>query len=345
MQTILVPKQRGTSSMNGETRPAGQPLTKLTAAVPDSRPASTYVTRFRTDVNPPKTKFAQVAQIRRQNLCQNRWYDARPEGDLPMTLADGDRHHPKRRLHHIFARDGRAVIVAMDGARSGPARGLENPRQAVRNVVAGGADAILTTPGMAKATADQLHGQGLIIGLDADDDTSDYGVEAALRAGADAVELKVFPGNPHQSKIDHLRRLSARCDQWNVPLLGEPIPVSFQDTSAHTLANIAQASRIGAEIGCDFLKVHYAGTVAQYASEVIAPLAIPVLCLGGPAKPDPRDALQLCFDAIAAGASGIVFGRNIVTADRPDRMCSALGAIVHGGATVDQALKELAVPH
>jgi len=262
-----------------------------------------------------------------------------------MALADGDRHHPKRRLHHIFARDGRAVIVAMDGARSGPARGLENPRQAVRNVVAGGADAILTTPGMAKATADQLHGQGLIIGLDADDDTSDYGVEAAIRAGADAVELKVFPGNPHLSKVDHLRRLAARCDQWNMPLLGEPIPVSFQDTSAHTLANIAQASRIGAEIGCDFLKVHYAGPVAEYASEVIGPLSIPVLCLGGPTKADPRDALQLCFDAIAAGARGIVFGRNIVTADRPDRMCAALGAIVHAGATVEQALKELAVPH
>ena len=31
----------------------------------------------------------------------------------------------------------------------------------------------------------------------------------AIRAGADAVELKVFPGNPHLSKVDHLRRLAA----------------------------------------------------------------------------------------------------------------------------------------
>ncbi len=261
-----------------------------------------------------------------------------------MTLADGDRHHPKRRLHHVLARDGRAVIVAMDGARSGPARGLENPRQAVRNVVAGGVDAILTTPGMAKATADQLHGIGLIIGLDAEDDSADYGVEAAIRLGADAVELKVFPGNPDDTKLAHLRRLAARCDAWGVPLLGEPIPVSFQDVGAHTLDNVAQASRIGAEIGCDLLKVHFVGPVERYAAEVIAPLSVPVLCLGGPAKSDPRDALQLCFDAIAAGASGVVFGRNIVTADRPDRMCAALGAIVHGGANVEQALRELAVP-
>lgn len=261
-----------------------------------------------------------------------------------MTTAENDRSYFKRRLHHIFARDGRALIVAMDGSRNGPAIGLENPRQAVRNVVAGGADAILTTPGMAKATADQLHGRGLIIGLDAEDDSSDYGVEAAIRAGADAVELKVFPGNLHDNKLADLRRLAARCDQWNMPLLGEPIPISFQDTSAHTLENIAQAARIAAEIGCDFLKVHYAGPVGRYGSEVVGPLSVPLLCLGGPAKADPRDALQLCFDAIQAGAQGIVFGRNIVTAERPDRMCAALSAIIHGGATVDQALREL-TPH
>ena len=120
--------------------------------------------------------------------------------------ANHDLHFPKRRLQHVFAKDGRALIVAMDGARNGPAKGLENPRQAVRNVVAGGADAILTTPGMAKATADQLRGRGLIIGLDAEDDTSDYGVEASLRFGADAVELKVFPGNPDDTKLADLRR-------------------------------------------------------------------------------------------------------------------------------------------
>lgn len=272
---------------------------------------------------------------------------------LPMTRtvsghahdANHDLHFPKRRLQHVFAKDGRALIVAMDGARNGPAKGLENPRQAVRNVVAGGADAILTTPGMAKATADQLRGRGLIIGLDAEDDTSDYGVEASLRFGADAVELKVFPGNPDDTKLADLRRLAARCDKWGMPLLGEPIPVSFLDTSAHTLANIAQASRIAAEIGCDFLKVHYAGPVDAYATQVLGPLSIPLLCLGGPSKPDPRDALQLCFDAIQAGASGIVFGRNIVCAEDPARMCEALAEIIHGGATVDQAIKHLSTHH
>jgi class I fructose-bisphosphate aldolase/fructose-bisphosphate aldolase/2-amino-3,7-dideoxy-D-threo-hept-6-ulosonate synthase len=249
--------------------------------------------------------------------------------------------YAKRRMHHIFAADGRALVVAMDGARHGPAKGLHDPVRAVRLVVEGGADAILTTYGMARATADVLRGRGLIIGLDSEDAIADYGVEHALRFGADAVELKVFPGNPTDTKLADLRRLAAKCAEWGLPLLAEPIPVSFQETAAHTVENVAKAARIGAECGADFLKVHFVSPVEDYARQVIGATYVPVLCLGGPAKADPHDALQACADALQAGARGIVFGRNIVTADRPDRMCAALGEIIHGGASVDAAAKQL----
>ena len=249
----------------------------------------------------------------------------------------------KRRLHHIFAADGKALVVAMDGARRGNARGLGDPVAAVRRVVAGGADAILTTPGMAKATYGALGGRGLIVGLD------EYpraamatdGVEAALRLGADAVELKVFPGNPTDTKMEELRQIAARCDDWGMPLLGEPIPVSFQDMAAHTVENVANAARAAAEAGADFVKVHFVGDPEEYGQSVVSRCYVPVLCLGGPAKDDPVDALRACEGAIRAGAKGIVFGRNIVTAERPDRMCAALGEIIHGGAKAEQAAKEL----
>jgi len=249
----------------------------------------------------------------------------------------------KRRQHHIFARDGRAVVVAMDGARNGPSRGLENAAEAVARVVDGGVDAILTTYGMARAVAEALGGTGLILALDSEGPISDYGVEQAVRFGADAVELKVFPGNPQESKVADLRRLAARCAEWGMPLLAEPIPVSFQDTSAHTLPNVAKGARIAAETGADFVKVHYVGPVGEYR-QVTESCYVPVLCLGGPAKDDPREALQLAADAIEAGAKGIVFGRNIVTHPRPDRMAAALGEIIHGGATVEAATRSLLVP-
>ncbi|MGH2351107.1 MAG: class I fructose-bisphosphate aldolase [Chloroflexota bacterium] len=256
------------------------------------------------------------------------------------AVAEGPRY-AKRRLHHVFAPDGKALVVAMDGARNGPAKGLQDAVKAVRAVVDGGADAILTTFGMARATADALRGQGLIIGMDSEDDSSDFGVEFALRLGADAVELKVFPGSPKESKVAQLRRLAARCAEWGMPLLAEPIPVSFQDTAAHTIENVAKAARTGAEAGADFLKVHFVPPVAAYADQVIGTNYLPVLCLGGPAKDDPIDALRACSDAMQAGARGIVFGRNIVTNPRPDRMCAALGEVIHGGASVEAAAKEL----
>jgi len=249
----------------------------------------------------------------------------------------------KRRLHHIFAPDGRAVIVAMDGARNGPGRGLERAPEAVARVVSGGVDAILTTFGMARAVASALGDTGLIMALDSEGPIADYGVEQALRYGADAVELKVFPGNPQETKLADLRRLAARCSEWGMPLLGEPIPVSFQDTAAHTVDNVAKAARIAAEAGCDFVKVHYAGPVDAYR-KVTDSCYVPVLVLGGPAKDDPRDALQMAADALEAGARGVVFGRNIVTHPRPDRMAAALGELVHGGASVDAAARSLNPP-
>ncbi|HEX2034267.1 MAG TPA: fructose-bisphosphate aldolase [Chloroflexota bacterium] len=261
----------------------------------------------------------------------------------PTASAAGQERprYAKRRLHHIFAADGKALVVAMDGARNGPAPGLHDPLKAVRLVVEGGADAILTTYGMARATADVLQGRGLIMALDSDDPIADYGVEHAIRFGADAVELKVFPGNPQETKLADLRRLAARCAEWGMPLLAEPIPVSFQDTAAHTIENVAKAARIGAECGADFLKVHYAPPQEQYAEQVIGSCYVPVLCLGGPAKADPLDALRACYEAMQAGARGIVFGRNIITNPRPDRMCAALAEIIHGGASVEAAAKHL----
>ncbi len=275
---------------------------------------------------------------------------AAPAAQAALSEADdaagvgGARELPryaKRRMHHVFAPDGKALVVAMDGARNGPAKGLHDPVRAVRRVVEGGADAILTTYGMARATADALRGRGLIMALDSEDKIADYGVEHAVRFGADAVELKVFPGNPNDTKLADLRRLAAKCAEWGMPLLAEPIPVSFQETSAHTLENVAKVARIGAECGADFLKVHFVGPSEAYAQQVTAACYVPVLCLGGPAKDDPVDALRACAGAMEAGAKGIVFGRNIITHERPDRMCAALAEIIHGGASVEAAAKQL----
>ena len=72
-----------------------------------------------------------------------------------------------RRLNHIFQPDGKALIVALDhGLIDGPAKGLENPAPVLAQIVAGGADAILTSYGVATRFARELAPLGLILRLD-----------------------------------------------------------------------------------------------------------------------------------------------------------------------------------
>ena len=76
-------------------------------------------------------------------------------------------HSKAHRMRRVFASDGRALIVAMDHAGyMGPVGGLIEPVATVRAVVAGGADAVMTTLGTAKRIASALDGRGLILSVD-----------------------------------------------------------------------------------------------------------------------------------------------------------------------------------
>ncbi|HBT16913.1 MAG TPA: fructose-bisphosphate aldolase, partial [Firmicutes bacterium] len=69
------------------------------------------------------------------------------------------------RMKRIFKDDNKAVISALDfGAFVGTVKGIEKPRSIVKKIVDGGADALLMTPGFAKATHDLFAGKaGLIM--------------------------------------------------------------------------------------------------------------------------------------------------------------------------------------
>jgi class I fructose-bisphosphate aldolase/fructose-bisphosphate aldolase/2-amino-3,7-dideoxy-D-threo-hept-6-ulosonate synthase len=263
-----------------------------------------------------------------------------PRLSVLSEASGGARDQPrweKRRMHHVFAADGRAVVVAMDHCITwGAVPGLIDAKDAVRKVTAGGADAVMTTIGMGRAVRDEIGGAGSIVVLDSERSVVRYGVDAALRFGADAVELKVFPGSPADDKLGELRELAAMADAHGLPLMAEAIPVSFTDVQAHTVKNIADAARICAEAGADFIKVPFAGTAQEYRA-VIEAAFVPILVLSGAPRADPIDALRLAADAMDAGARGVVFGRNVFQADEPTRIVAALCQVVHSGASVESA--------
>ncbi|MGI9621304.1 MAG: class I fructose-bisphosphate aldolase [Acidimicrobiales bacterium] len=251
-----------------------------------------------------------------------------------------------RRLNHIFGPDGRAVIVALDhGLIDGPCPGFEQPGATIDAVLKGGADAILTSVGVASAFAEPLSRAGLIIRSDgAETNLGDpssgslgqfFGPEEALRLGADALVVTAMPGSDKEARtLENLAHTVAEAHAWGLPVLGEMVPGGFNSgPESRGSEAVALAARLGAELGADFIKAPYCSGYETVTGSTF----VPVVILGG-AKGDERDMLQNIHDAIRAGASGVAIGRNVFQCDDPTAMTRAIVALVHDDVSVDEAL-------
>ena len=66
------------------------------------------------------------------------------------------------------------------------------------------------------------------------------------------------------------------------------------------------------------------------------------MILGGAKRGKEADMLKDIKAAVDAGANGVAIGRNIFQADDPIAMTRAISAILHQGASVEEALSILA---
>ncbi len=254
----------------------------------------------------------------------------------------------RRRMQRIFRENGRSLIVAMDhGSFMNVLPHSADPGRILDEVREGGADAVLTTMGIASTFADRFGRMSLIMRVDGAGSNLDnsmvfeqrYTVEDALRLGADAVAAMGFPGVNQGQTLHNLARIAGQCIAWNMPLLAEMMPGGF-DKSVHTPDNITLASRIGAEVGADIIKTLYTGDVPSFSSLTSGVFA-PVVVLGGSKQESDADLLTMVHDAIKGGASGVAVGRNVWRHANTRGIVRALARIIHEDATVDQALTEL----
>ena len=256
------------------------------------------------------------------------------------------------RLNHIFRDNGKTLIVAMDhAALFGLMDGLENPGEVIRKVRSGGADAILTSFGVSKQFVEEIGDMGLILRVDGGISSLGkergplhlvYQVQDALRLGADAVGTMGMPGSQFESQMmPYLSQLISQCTEWNMPVMAEMLPGGFENPKElWTPAYVADACRIGAELGVDFIKTTYSGDVESFA-RIVEQIYVPIVVLGGTKSDDPRDLLVQIHGAMQAGACGAACGRNIYQYHDPAKMVQAVAAIIHDGATVDAALELL----
>ena len=252
------------------------------------------------------------------------------------------------RMERIIDRNtSRTVIVPMDhGVSSGPIYGITDLRDAIEQVVRGGANAIVEHKGMVGA-GHRRSGKdvGLIIHLSASTSLSPYPntktlvctVEEALRLGADAVSIHVNIGDEMERQmLSDFGMVSSRAREWGIPLLAMIYPRGEKIANEYDPDVLKHAARLGAELGADIVKISYSGSVESFR-EVIAGCRVPVVIAGGEKMESDKQILEMVRGSIDAGGSGVSIGRNIFQHQDPTRMVGAISMIVHEEATVEQA--------
>lgn len=256
------------------------------------------------------------------------------------------------RLERIINRcTGKTVIVPMDhGVTVGPIEGLADMKQAIGNVVAGGANAIIVHKGIVKAGHRQS-GQdvGLIVHISGSTSMSPdpsnkvpvCTVEEAIKLGADGVSIHVNLGSPNDgSMLENFGEVSRKCMEWGMPLVAMLYPRGKKIESEFDVKFVKHAARVGAEIGADIVKVNYTGSIRSF-EEVVAGCPVPVVIAGGEKMESETDILTMVESAMKAGAAGVSIGRNAFQHATPTRMVAAISRIVHDGVSTKDAVRLL----
>jgi DhnA family fructose-bisphosphate aldolase class Ia len=245
---------------------------------------------------------------------------------------------------------GRAVCIAMDhGMFDGPIAGMEDLPATARRVNPV-VDAVLLSPGMMRHCAEIFAGSRRPLalvrlnfntiycfhwGYRQARSTACYQVEEALREGMDIplVSLTLHTGDEARdaANVEIFSTLTNRAHALGLPVLGEYFPAGHLDLSPEQLhEEVLIGCRIIAELGADAVKTFY----TQDFAKVTATCPVPVFGLGAEKLPTQREALNLAAAEIAAGARGVVFGRNAIQVPDPHSFQAALCDVVRNGEAV-----------
>jgi fructose-bisphosphate aldolase, class I len=265
----------------------------------------------------------------------------------------------KPSVQKLLCPDGKALYVAMDHARdSGPLPGLEHPQEVIEQVIASGADGIMTTYGMAKQYGHLMAGRiRLVVRLDGWSSAYReqwtmytgwqklFSVEAAVRLGADAVICNYFLGAAGESaSLLVLGQCAEEADRLGVPLVVESVPCPGPNlTDPNDAQHLAVAARIAVEHGADMIKTFYNGDSETFR-HVIDTCPVPLLVAGGPMMNTALKILQVVHGGMQAGAKGIFFGKNIWRSPDPSAMVRAMLAVIHANVPPEIAVQEFAAP-
>jgi class I fructose-bisphosphate aldolase len=265
----------------------------------------------------------------------------------------------KARLHRILFRhglgNGTALFLPYDQGlehgprdfRANPAAG--DPRYIIRLATDGGFNGIAVQIGMAEKFFWDFAGEvPLILKLngktDLPPDTEALSplhasVEDAVRLGADAVGYTLYVGTPAaESDFTQLRRVREDAHRLGMPLVvwayprGSAVDAKGGKDSFYA---VDYAARTASEVGADVVKVNFphpdkrTGVPAAYDREVSTQEAIgavvhsaarTLVLVAGGEKAGDDELIERARESMEAGATGLIFGRNIWQRDHDESL-------------------------
>jgi putative autoinducer-2 (AI-2) aldolase len=235
--------------------------------------------------------------------------------------------------------DGRCVMLAVDhGYFLGPTERLENPRETIKPLL-NHADSIMLTRGILRTSVPpesnvpivlRVSGGSSIIGEDLSKETIVTSIEESIKLNASCLALSIFIGSKYESQtLSNLSKLVDNGEKYGIPVLAV---TAVGKEMARDSRYLGLACRIASELGAHIVKTYY----CKDFTKVVESCPIPIIIAGGK-KTSEKDALQLTFDAINDGASGVDMGRNIWQSDRPVEMIKAIKSIVHDNYNFQEA--------
>lgn len=270
------------------------------------------------------------------------------------------------RMNRLFGKDGRCFNVAVDHGFFNEwsfLNGIENMKKAITIIVDANPDAIQLSLGQAKLLQEipGKHKPSLVVRPDVANvygkelpsylfsKLVDQSVEQAVRLDAACIVVNLFliPEQPelYASCIENINKLKPACEQYGLPLMVEPLVMLPNDKKGGYMVDgdiqkIVPLVRQAVELGADIIKADPCDDLNMYHLVVEAASGKPVLPRGGGLASE-EEILKRTHKLIQQGASGIVYGRNVIQHNNPGAITKAFMSIVHDNADAETALSLL----
>ncbi len=248
-------------------------------------------------------------------------------------------------------RSGRSVIVAMDHGILGRPEGLENLERMLDLLLPLRPEGVLVNAGVLPRIAPRLAGRdgpAVVVGLNlhitstmpqsaalGQQHRALASLEQAVAVGADAVKLLfIFGDESLEAFADNLAFVAATVEasqRLGIPVMVEPTLWTYpgQSPKSLTVEQLAHMARITVELGADILKLPFVPPVEAYRS-IVEESPVPVMILGGVRSKSTAEVVEVARQAVAAGAAGLVFGRNVWQHADPAGVLAQLLQVAHG---------------